>query len=268
MRLCGAAAAKLSRATATWAHQMDGVMKANTLYARFAFLKVPSLFDLIYQTDMKRARFRADSTPYDDKLASCERLRCHRPPLSSLGATYSGANKRRRALIEDADNEDTLSSADGSAPSDSSSNNMIVDESTPAPKPKRSRQSKLFSKADSGKDDGEVMDVDSTNAQIQVPVTPKSAPRPRRSRKSVGTATIPGARSKPRTPLVSSFTPPSPPADDNSQPQPDKAKVSLPLPRAVVEITTASDGSPRLGMSIVVDDSNTYTHCMQIVTPK
>lgn len=199
-----------------------------------------------HTTDMKRARFRADSTPYDDKLASCERLRCHRPPLSSLGATYSGANKRRRALIEDADNEDTLSSADGSAASDSSSNNMVVDESTPAPKPKRSRQSKLFSKADSGKDDGEVMDVDSTNAQIQVPVTPKSAPRPRRSRKSVGTATIPGARSKPRTPLVSSFIPPSPPADDNSQPQPDKAKVSLPLPRAVVEITTASDGSPRL----------------------
>jgi len=214
-----------------------------------------SVIDFIYQTDMKRARFRADSTPYDDKLASCEHLRCHKPPFSSLGATYSGANKRRRALIEDADNEDILSSADGSAPSDASSNSMAID--TPARKPKRSRHSKLFSKPN--KD--EAMDVDSTDA-------PKSALRPRKSRKSAG-ATL-GTRSKPGTPLVSSFTPPSPSEENNLQPQMDKAEVPLPVHRAVVEITTATDGSHRLGMCVVVDDSSTPTHGMQaeVLKPK
>lgn len=50
----------------------------------------------------------------------------------------------------------------------------------------------------------------------------------------------------------------------------DKAEVSLPLHRAVVEITTATDGPSRLGMYVVVNDSNTPTHGMQaeILEPK
>jgi len=69
---------------------------------------------------------------------------------------------------------------------------------------------------------------------------------------------------------VSSFTLPSQSAEDNLHPQMDKAKVSLPLHRAVVEITTAIDGSSRLGMYVVVNDSNTPTHGMQaeILKPK
>lgn len=220
-------------------------MKANTLYAWSMYFKVSSLIDLIYQTDMKRARFRADSTPYDDKLASCEHLRCHKPPSSSLRATYSGVNKRRRTLIEDADNKDILSSADGSAPSDASSSSMVVDEYAPARKRKRSR-----SKPSLKPSNDEAMDVDSTDA-------PKSLLTPR-------------TRSTPRIPLVSSFTPPSRSAEDDLQPQMDKAEVPLPLHRAVVEITTATNGSPRLGMYVVVNDSNTPTHGMQaeIFKPK
>lgn len=188
---------------------------------------------------MKRARFRADSTPYDDKLASCEYLRCYKLPLSSLRATYSGVNKRRRELIEDADNEDILSSGDGSAPSDASPNSMAVDENTPSRKPKRSCKRSRRSKKPSN---AEAMDVYST-------VAPKAAPV--ESQKSAAT---PGTRSKPTTPLVSSFTPPSPSAEDNLQPQ------MVPLRRAVVEITTATDGSPRLGMYVVVNDNNIPTH--------
>lgn len=243
-RPCGAVAAKQLRAMGIWAHQTGGVTKANTLYAWFAYFKVSSLIDLIYQTDMKRARFRADSTPYDDKLASCEHLRCHKPPLSSFGATYSGVNKRRRTLIEDADNKDIPSSADGSAPSDASSSSMAVDKHAIARKRKRSRERSRRSKPPSKPSNDEAMDVDSTDA-------PKSLPTP-------------GTRSTSRTTL------PSRKAEDDLHPKMDKAEVSLPLHRAVVEITTATDGPSRLGMYVVVNDSNTPTHGMQaeILEPK
>lgn len=229
--------------------------------------------DLIYQTDLKRARFRADSTLHDDKLTSCERLRCHEPHSSSPRATRGGANKRRRALIEEADNEDTQSSADGSTASGASSNNMAVDDSASIRKPKRARHSKsvsISSKADlekSGKvDDVVMMDVDPTNntqSQAQVPVTPKSPPRSRKPRKSSGRTTTPAAKSKARSPLTSSFTPPSPPAEDTLQSQSDKERTALPLPRAVVVITTEKDGSPRLGMYLLLVGSVLWlTICM------
>ncbi|KXN88973.1 hypothetical protein AN958_06435, partial [Leucoagaricus sp. SymC.cos] len=208
-----------------------------------------------HTTDLKRARFRADSTPYDDKLTSCERLRCHEPPSSSPHSTRGGAKKRRRALIEEVDNEDARSSADGSTASGGSSGHMAVDDSTSTRKPKRARHSKstsISSKADqeklSKKDDVTMMDVDptepSSQAQAQVPVTPKSPPRARKPRKSGGRVTTPKLKAK--SPLTSSFTPPSLPAEESMQTQSDKEKSQSSLPRAVVEITTPRADSPRL----------------------
>jgi len=159
-------------------------------------------------------------------------------------------NKRRRTLIEDADNKDIPSSADGSAPSDASSSSMAVDKYAPARNRKRSRKRSRRPKPPLKPSNDEAMDVDSTDA-------PKSLPTP-------------GTRSTSGTTMVSSFTLPSQSAEDNLHPQMDKAKVSLPLHRAVVEITTAIDGSSRLGMYVVVNDSNTPTHGMQaeILKPK
>ena len=50
------------------------------------------------QTDIKRARFRADSTHADDKLDSCFRLNCHniRARLPNTSASTSGRAKRAR----------------------------------------------------------------------------------------------------------------------------------------------------------------------------
>ncbi|KAF9444445.1 hypothetical protein P691DRAFT_807336 [Macrolepiota fuliginosa MF-IS2] len=184
-----------------------------------------------HTTDIKRARFRADSTPQDDKLTSCERLRCHEPPSSSR-STRSRANKRRRALMEEADNEDAQSSADGSTVSGTSSNNG--DDSASARKPKRARRSKSNSvssnvdAAKAGKGDNDVA--------METP----------------GTKTT----TKAKSPLASSFTPPSPPAENTALSQIDKEKAPSTLPRTVVEITTERDGSPRLANPVSRKSSN------------
>jgi len=59
------------------------------------------------QTDIKRARFRADSSPADDKLVSCIRLNCH----GVRDALPRRANKRRRVERDPADNEDDAASS-------------------------------------------------------------------------------------------------------------------------------------------------------------
>ncbi|KAF8204619.1 hypothetical protein BJ912DRAFT_938865, partial [Pholiota molesta] len=69
-----------------------------------------------HTTDTKRARFRADSSPQDDKLTSCERLRCHmppRPPRSSLGR--ASRKRNRKTLEEDEDDDDAQSVASSHA---------------------------------------------------------------------------------------------------------------------------------------------------------
>jgi len=105
-------------------------------------------------------------------------------------------------------------------------------------------------KVKKGDDDVTMMDVEgtTTQSQAQVPATPSSPPRPRKPRKSAGGPTTPGARTKAKakSPLASSFTPPSPPADDDVEMH---GKAPLPLARAVVEITTERDGSPKLAKS-------------------
>ncbi|KAF4575357.1 hypothetical protein EYR40_004901 [Pleurotus pulmonarius] len=53
-------------------------------------------YEGMHTTDVKRARFRADSTLYDDKLISCSVLRCHEPPSSSPRSTRSTKSRRGR----------------------------------------------------------------------------------------------------------------------------------------------------------------------------
>ncbi len=157
--------------------------------------------------------------------------------------------------------------------SGSPSSNMPVDDVVShTHKRKRARHSKSASISSSvdvvvdqskknkkGDDDVMMIDADGTatatattvtQSEVQVPATPSSPPRPpRKPRKSAGGGPItPGVRTKakPKSPLASSFTPPSPPAEDDDVQMHDKAPLSL--PRAVVEIVTERDGSPKLGM--------------------
>lgn len=68
-----------------------------------------------HQTDLKRARFRADSTPNDDKLTSCSRLRCpgtlFSPAPSSVAHIVRAPRKRVRTG-EGTDAEDPVSQTD------------------------------------------------------------------------------------------------------------------------------------------------------------
>ncbi|TFK46942.1 hypothetical protein OE88DRAFT_1714729 [Heliocybe sulcata] len=82
-----------------------------------------------HTTDVKRARFRADSTAYDDKLISCFKLNCHgvraqRPRSStppsphariadSYGLSFGVARKRRRSTMHREDQEMREPSSDG-----------------------------------------------------------------------------------------------------------------------------------------------------------
>ncbi|KIM34939.1 hypothetical protein M413DRAFT_449985 [Hebeloma cylindrosporum] len=53
-----------------------------------------------HTTDTKRARFRADSTPQNDKLTSCLAMRCHMPPLPPRSSRASASRKRNRRVME------------------------------------------------------------------------------------------------------------------------------------------------------------------------
>ncbi|KAJ4467637.1 hypothetical protein C8J55DRAFT_525465 [Lentinula edodes] len=48
-----------------------------------------------HTSDTKRARFRADSTMYDDKLTSCDRLKCFEPPALDDSSSESESPSRR-----------------------------------------------------------------------------------------------------------------------------------------------------------------------------
>ncbi|KAG6840094.1 hypothetical protein C0991_008992 [Blastosporella zonata] len=69
-----------------------------------------------HTTDLKRARFRTDSTMQDDKLTSCERMRCGMPPRSSRAARKRG----RPVADEGEDDEGEQSSVSSSHPSTTS----------------------------------------------------------------------------------------------------------------------------------------------------
>ncbi|KAJ6513214.1 hypothetical protein C8R45DRAFT_1088276 [Mycena sanguinolenta] len=66
-------------------------------------------YEGLHTTDLKRARFRADSTIHDDKLTSCTRLRCHEPHGSA------SRKRSRRAVDADSDDSDSDSGASHSS---------------------------------------------------------------------------------------------------------------------------------------------------------
>nr|GAT60718.1 predicted protein [Mycena chlorophos] len=68
-------------------------------------------FEGAHTTDLKRARFRADSTIHDDKLVSCARKRCHELP---------GSRKRTRRTTAARGGSDTDTDSDDDGASHSS----------------------------------------------------------------------------------------------------------------------------------------------------
>ncbi|KAJ7104114.1 hypothetical protein B0H15DRAFT_8879 [Mycena belliarum] len=149
-------------------------------------------YEGMHTTDLKRARFRADSTIHEDKLTSCARLRCHDP----VGA--AAARKRTRRTV-DADSDDSDSDSDGASHSSVHT---------------RSRASKRARIAPEYGSDSDDVDMGSAEPS-PVHASPKSTssvrkPRARSVARSVGSSA--STRLKPATKSKKSRTsdPPSP----------------------------------------------------------
>ncbi|KAI0775884.1 hypothetical protein BD413DRAFT_469564 [Trametes elegans] len=103
-----------------------------------------------HTTDIKRARFRADSTPQQDKLVSCLRLNCH-GIRSQLPRGVRATRKRPRSTnYKEASTDDDDQSEGGS----DSGMDEIVGKTASAKKPRGKGKAKAIA------DDPEQMDVD------------------------------------------------------------------------------------------------------------
>ncbi|KAH0578105.1 hypothetical protein H2248_005534 [Termitomyces sp. 'cryptogamus'] len=157
MRRCGIAVGRRWRAMGTWARRTGGAMK----------------------TDTKRARFRADSTMHDDKLVSCERLRCGMSPRST--------RKRGRLVAdvegdEDECDEQSLTSSHPSTNTSPQSSNSRKKARTHAHLPK--------SKPDSAHEASNKMDIDDAPPALTLSSSPNPqsrASKPKSKPKSTAT---------------------------------------------------------------------------------
>ncbi|GLB34239.1 hypothetical protein LshimejAT787_0111230 [Lyophyllum shimeji] len=169
-----------------------------------------------HTTDIKRARFRADSTPQDDKLMSCARLRCHEPPRSARGT-----RKRSRAVADDEDDEDEgeQSSTSSSMPSTSASPRSSNGKRRRTGKKARTNVPEPNPETSTGTPDPNEMDVDASPSACPAPSSPKTKPKSRAKPKPATPATA-KSQSTPKTssplvlsePFVSHSGSPEPPS--------------------------------------------------------
>ncbi|KAI0796263.1 hypothetical protein BC629DRAFT_1592495 [Irpex lacteus] len=155
-----------------------------------------------HTTDVKRARFRADSTPLDDKLTSCLRLNCHgiRDRMPRRGTS---TRKRARQTYREASTDEEGSEGESDSGVEITGKGKEKAQAGPARKKKAApRKSKSKVKADE-KEEGEgkeedKMDVDqelqlqegdsstkgssTAKAPANTVATPPSAPPKRRGR--------------------------------------------------------------------------------------
>ncbi|KAG5337717.1 hypothetical protein C0989_009042 [Termitomyces sp. Mn162] len=132
-----------------------------------------------HTTDTKRARFRADSTMHDDKLVSCERLRCGMSPRST--------RKRGRLVAdvegdEDECDEQSLTSSHPSTNTSPQSSNSRKKARTHAHLPK--------SKPDSAHEASNKMDIDDAPPALTLSSSPNPqsrASKPKSKPKSTAT---------------------------------------------------------------------------------
>ncbi|KAJ6576505.1 hypothetical protein DFH09DRAFT_1451845 [Mycena vulgaris] len=195
-------------------------------------------------TDPKRARFRADSTPHDDKLASCARLRCHDP----LGAATRKRTRRARAAA--GADSDADSGADDDSDDDAASHSSV-----------RTRSHKRARTGPGGSDD---VDVD----MRALPASPKSAARKPRAR-SVGAASTASTRVKPAkkprstAPKAAALlqTPSKKPASTRFAPAP------TPLAPAASFTATSTSTQTLHAASITATATQTQTQTLHVAKP-
>ncbi|KAI9000674.1 hypothetical protein BD414DRAFT_451205 [Trametes punicea] len=147
-----------------------------------------------HTTDIKRARFRADSTPQDDKLVSCLRLNCH-GIRSQLPRGMRPTRKRPRSANYKEASTDEDQSEGGS---DSGMDEIVG-------KPARARKPREKGKRKAAAEDAEQMDVDDEHAGESASVAGSaSAPKRGRAPKSRNQAQAPSSVAKRRVRMAES----------------------------------------------------------------
>lgn len=123
------------------------------------------------KTDSKRARFRADSTPFDDKLKSCLRLNCH-GIRSRMPRASASTRKRARKTYRDASSDE-----DGSEGASDSGVEEITGKENTAKKPLAKKASKGKGKEKAREEGGDgSMEVDHHADSATRAGTPRDKP--------------------------------------------------------------------------------------------
>jgi hypothetical protein len=231
---------------------------------------------LLSQTDLKRARFRADSTMQDDMLTPCAKLRCGMPPRSATSRATRKRSRRTMEAEEDDDDDDesvvsstrthsrthsrsiSISSAKGKGKMGPPAVGEEKDEEAKARPVKRARARKtsisVSKKETEAKEDA--MDIDE---DVSPPSPPKS---PKRTRKTSTTSpndklrkpsAPPSPKPKPisksstgtapiqRSPLSASFVP----ASASSSTIQVRCESPIRKPRGRVEVEIISRTPPK-----------------------
>jgi len=161
-----------------------------------------------HTVDPKRARFRADSTPHDDKLATCAQMRCFAPPVTAKRARST--RKRARKDVEE-DDKGGEEEEDNASVGSSVSRGAISSKSNPTRAIKRPRKN---AQTNDPPTDPDAMDVDppSTSTSAPRPNTPPTSPRRKPSTPKPKSSASSSSTHAPvnKSPLSASFTAASP----------------------------------------------------------
>ncbi|KAJ7773312.1 hypothetical protein B0H16DRAFT_1305237 [Mycena metata] len=202
-------------------------------------------YEGMHTTDLKRARFRADSTIHDDKLSSCARLRCHDPQGS--------ASRKRSRRAAEADSDDSDDSDSGASHSSVHTRSRTSKKARTAPGPSSDRMS--------------------DDEDVQMPLSAPSSPKRRKPRaKSVAASTSGSVRgkskaassAKPRSTAVIHFS--DPPASPGKRAKPQSTRLA---PAAsFVSTTTTSTSTATASASVLTSTStSTSTSMSTVIAP-
>ncbi|THV03376.1 hypothetical protein K435DRAFT_835942 [Dendrothele bispora CBS 962.96] len=195
-----------------------------------------------HTTDTKRARFRADSTIHNDKLHSCDKLKCFEPPVSSPESESDiGASPRPRKRKRTSRKRTTAAQSTAGEEQGGGTTAVVVGEGY----------------EDDDEEEEDAMSVVSTRS--------KSSSRPKKKPKSLAATTsaavaagIPLPSSPgPSTPITAQAT------TTTSSSAPGSSSAAAPRPRKKRAKTTHDDKSFK-PEATPVDDDNDEDHMMDV----
>ncbi|KAF9000260.1 hypothetical protein BDQ17DRAFT_1359928 [Cyathus striatus] len=196
-----------------------------------------------HTTDPKRARFRADSTPSDDKLSTCVQKRCFASP--AISTTRSRRKRTLSTLSLDKSKDKVRDEEEMSVGTSSSRGKRRKTSISATAKRKGKAKSKEFIDSD------DEMDVD-VDADIPAQTPPSPPLSTTRKPPSSSTASSRSSRKSPARSVGRKATPKSPLSTVLAEQKKTAIFVSSPAPSTPIPIPTAtgSGSAPRRSASL------------------